>query len=179
MTTTANPNMPPFFIDFEACGGGGDGEFVIKELCIMDCTRPLDPIHFIYQPTIPWRCLTDAQRRTCIYLTKHYHKLAYSEGRADGSYFCAACIERQLDDKFPSQWRNELFYVMDGMVDGGPKYKFLHRKLPKLRLVNYHISLKRLTPLPQSQMLTCPHRNHGSHCAYLKCCRLVYEFHRL
>lgn len=156
--------MSPIFIDFEAFQHGAE-PFRIKELCIMDCARPGQPLHLIFNPHVQWHCLNNRRRHTYAYQTNHLHHLQWQEGFVR---YCRECLFFVIQFHFP-KWQNETFYVL-----GAQKLQFLRRELPRLRLVEYNATLSQLPQLCLQS--TCPYRNHGQHCAVLKCYRLYYHY---
>ena len=59
------------FIDFEAFQHGVGETYRIKELCVIDAARPMQPLYRLYKPPMPWAALNGAQKRTYNYQEKH------------------------------------------------------------------------------------------------------------
>ena len=156
--------MSPCFIDFEAFQHGGE-QFKIKELCIVDADRFCQPMYMVFHPHTRWHRLNLQQRRTYAYQTNRLHHLHWNEGFMR---YCRKCVFAMIQWFLPN-WRRQTFYVL-----GNQKLIHLQREFPRLRLVEYNATLSQLPQLcPQS---TCVNRNHGEHCAYLKCYRLYYHY---
>ena len=156
--------MSPVFIDFEAFQHGTE-HYKIKELCIMDTARPSKPLHLVFTPHIQWHRLKEQQRRTYAYQSNHLHQLLWQEGCVR---YCPNCILFTIQLHFHN-WRNITFNVL-----GSQKLEFLQWQFPQLRFVQYNATLSQLPQLcPQSH---CPYRNHGPHCAVLKCYKLYYHY---
>ena len=71
-----------------------------------------------------------------------------------------------------SKLANAIFYVMD-QVDGA-KINYLKEEFPELNLINYNVVFNSLPLIPHN--IKCFHREHGDHCAYLKCMRLYHNY---
>ena len=136
-----------YFIDLEALYDN-NGNYIIKELCIMNVYDILNPLHFVFK--LPWFIQTVKTYGTNLYLMRYRHGLSWFEGRTT---FQKANIERMLS-------KNSIYYVKDA-VDG-QKIRTLKECFPSLRIVNY--SPTKLQSIPTNT--TCPWRNHGSNCAY-------------
>ena len=160
--------MAPFFIDFEAFQHGPNGKFKLKELCILDVERPLLPLYYTFASRKSWDRLTNGQRRTYEYQTRELHHLEWSEGHAR---YCSGCIMHHIKKTF-SNSANSIFYVMD-QVDGA-KINYLKEEFPELNLINYTMVFNNLPIIPHN--IKCFHREHGDHCAYLKCMRLYHHY---
>lgn len=164
------PNSSVFFVDFEAFQHG-DEDFQLKEIAIMDAARPQRVIHFVYLPPYEWECLSEAQKATYSYERRKLHHLHWQEGTL---HFCNECLLRELDRWFLKYADEDaVFYTM-----GQQKVAFLQKILPGFNVVNYaavhNVTLKSL-PLAPANM-KCLYRNHGNHCAILKCYRLYLHF---
>ena len=158
--------MGPHFIDFEAFQY--QGQYKIKELCIIDVDKPLTPLYYVFDSPSSWRELDDDQQYQYSYQTRKIHHLKWHEG--DNCY-CANCVMYHIKNDFP-YWCNGIFYVMD--CYNGQKVKFLMQEFPELNIVNYNVTFKQLPYITRN--ITCLHRDHGVHCAYLKCMRLCYHY---
>jgi len=156
--------MGPYIIDFEAFQHG-DEQFKIKELCVLDVDRPLAPLYVLYEADRSWDSLTSSEQKTYSYQRRHVHHLGWEEG--DRRY-CPVCLMHYIMVDFP-QCRNSIFYVM-----GEQKLKFLQQQLPKLNFCEYNIVFEQLPPIAHN--ISCFHRNHGEHCACLKCYRLYTHY---
>ena len=105
---------------------------------------------------------------TISYQSRKIHHLKWHEG---GSRYCSNCVMYRIRNDFPS-WCSGIFYVMD--CCNGQKVKFLMHEFPELNIVNYNMTFKNLPCI--SRNITCIHREHGHHCAYLKCMRLCCHY---
>lgn len=157
----------PFFIDFEAFQH--EGETIIKELCIMECNRPLLPIYYIFSPPYDYKNIEYPMKKSISWQTKNFHYLHWSEG---DRIFCPCCVMRHIKEIFPA-WDLGIFYVMESVIDG-PKVKTLKDAFPLLDIVNYNVTFKSLPPVPAN--ISCFYREHGDHCAYLKCMRMLQHY---
>ena len=97
--------MSPFFIDFEAFQVVA-GEYILKELCIIDSDKPLLPLYYIFAPPYDWDKLGKEHQKTCEYLINHYHRLGWDEGYSEQ---CGECITRNTFKEFPTTAFNGLF----------------------------------------------------------------------
>ena len=160
--------MGPYFIDFEGFQHGA-GEYCLKELCIMSIDQPLFPLYYLFEAPRKWQDLHQEEKVTYSYVTNNYHELDWDEGQ---TRYCSNCIMNHVQHHFP-YWQNGIFYVMETQ-NNGPKYKFLKQEFPELNLVNYNITFNNLPTLPPN--ISCLHRNHGPHCAFLKCLKMVVHY---
>ena len=160
--------MAPIFIDFEAFQDR-NGDFMIKELCLLDADRPLTPLYFLFTPTEPWHELSEDRKTSAHFLTQHFHHLQWEEGN---TRFCANCLMHHIRSVFP-QCDNSIFYIMESKASG-PKYHFIKSVFPELNLVNYNVKLDGLPTPPDN--IVCPYRQHGRHCAYLKCLGMYQDY---
>lgn len=156
--------MAPFFIDFEAFQHG-EGSFKIKELCVLDADRPFSPLYFLFKADKKWDALDDDIQTTFSYQMRHIHKLGWQEGT---SRYCRHCVWDLIKDTFPG-CRNGIFYVL-----GSQKLNYLKHAFPKLNVVEYNTSFNSLPLLPPN--ISCIYREHGDHCACLKCYRLLKHY---
>lgn len=161
--------MSHFFIDFEGFQDKSGSEYIIKELAIIELHHPYDYLHWVFKPTKPWRDFTEKDKKSNAFLINHHHGIDYNEG---ATRFCSGCVMHQIEQKYPDCNRS-VFYIMEGVVNG-IKVQTLKRLFPKLNVVNYNINMKNL-PVLQSN-IRCPHRDHGYHCAYLKCVGLIQHY---
>ena len=161
-------SAPVFFIDFEAFRQ--DGEFRIKELCVIEINQPGDPLYYAFRlDQDEWQALTIEEQKTNMYASRHLHRLHWLEGV---SRYCKTCVMYHLARKFP-RWNEGMFYVLDSVC--GPKIKFLKKEFPHLRLANYNgLTFKTLPEPPLN--IACPFREHGIHCAFRKCHQLLTHF---
>ena len=155
--------MSVYFIDLEAYVDGCNN-YIIKELCIMDTCDILQPLHYVYKPNLLWNALSPKSRITNIFLIRHRHGLSWNEG-------CGIFDVDNIMDKLPS-FSTSLYYVKD-RIDG-QKIKTLKYYFPGLRIVNYSVSSNDLTTV--SNNITCPWRDHGQYCAYIKCLQLCVHY---
>jgi hypothetical protein len=155
--------MATFFIDAQGFYLGDD--MIIKELCIMDANKMLDPLHLVFKPIAPWDCFSESMKTTNEYLMKHYHKLIWYEGTTT---FCASCILSNYDKDI----KKATFYVLDS--EGGSKMKTLKLNFPKLRFISYNKTIKDLPEVPPN--ICCPYRDHGKHCAYKQCLSMCVDY---
>jgi hypothetical protein len=159
-----------FFIEFEAFQHGNE-DFHIKELCLMDAAKPMRQLHYIYRPPHQWESLSLEHKRTYNYQSRMLHRMSWNEGY---TRFCTECLRRDVD-----QWMNgnthrtSIIYVL-----GQQKVDYLQRLLPNCNIVNYqtafNVTLKDLPDAPGHAC--CIYRNHGTHCAVLKCLRMYLYF---
>lgn len=157
----------PFFIEFEAFQHKED--FIIKELCIMEFHRPLTPLCYLFTPPFNYKNVDDAMRKSFKWQTKNHHHLTWDEGNR---IFCNSCVMRHIEEVFPA-WDLGIFYVMENIVNG-QKLKILKKLFPALNIVNYSINFNDLPIVTEN--ITCFYRNHGDHCAYLKCMRMLQHY---
>ena len=156
--------MGPFFIDIEAFQHGVDGKFVIKELSIIDVDKPLHPLYYIFEAHKTWQELDSSHQRTYEYQTAHLHHLEWHEGN---TRYCKRCIMHHIKKHFGV--KGGLFYVM-----GDQKLNFLQEEFPDLNFIQYNITFDKLPILPPN--IHCLYRNHGHHCALLKCMRMYLHY---
>lgn len=159
--------MAPFFIDIEGFQHG-QGKFKIKELCIVDADYPLEPLYFLFKPNKPWQDLTDAQRTTYSYETRHLHHITWSEGRDPP--FCRQCVWQGVKNHL-RLYENAIFYVL-----GSQKLRVLQTHFPKLRLCEYNATLKTLPNTPNHIGCVGGRMHDKEHCACLKCYRLYLHY---
>ena len=119
----------------------------------------------LFHPPTSWMKLDKFKKRTYSYLTRCHHGLHWNEGF---TRYCRDCVFHFIEQVFPN-CRNETFYVM-----GVAKLHFLRQEFPLLHFEEMKTSFCKLPTLPTCY--TCPYRNHGEHCAYLKCYKLYYIF---
>lgn len=157
-----------FFVDFEAFQHGGQDP-MMKELCIMNASQPMDLLYYVFKPNLDWQELSSEERTTHFYGTRRIHHLHWVDG---STRYCKNCVMHHVKTKFP-KWQNAMFYVLDKVE--GPKVKFLKKEFPELNLVNYNgLTFKTLPPAIIS--MDCPYRPHGKHCAFQKCLQLYTHF---
>jgi hypothetical protein len=160
-----------FFIDFEAFQHGEE-DFHVKELCIIDANRPMEPLYYVFQPDVEWEALSSDAQKTYNYETRRHHHLHWLDGI---TRYCKECIMHHVKSKFPN-FKDGIFYVLD--KPQGAKVKFLSQEFPLLRMVNYTGVTFKTLPEP-CYTLECPYRQHGKHCAYRKCLQLYTHFNSL
>lgn len=156
--------MPPYFIDFEAFKYKNN-DFIIKELVILDVSRPLTPLYYLFEAPTPWRHLSVDEKIQHRFVTKNIHNLRWSEGDVR---YCKECVWHHIKNVFPD-CRSALTYVM-----GPEKMQFLKEEFPELNLVEYNVTFKTLPQIPIT--IHCLHREHGEHCAYRKTLRLFHHY---
>ena len=160
-----NRQYAAFFIDFEAFQHAEES-FTVKELCILNASSPLKPLHYIYKPAVPWTLLASDRKRTYAYQEHALHRLSWSEG---SEQYCKSCLMRDINELVACS-TNPVFYAI-----GQQKLAFLQKELPELNIVEYGQTFKNL-PLAPSH-LTCCYRNHSrEHCATLKCYRMYIDY---
>ena len=158
--------MPPYFIDFEAFQY--QSHYTMKELCIIDVDKPFSPLYFLFGPSTKWQDLEHERQRQHEYQTREIHHIEWNEGVTRN---CPKCVMYHIKQWFPL-WSSGIFYVMDR--HNGQKMKFLKEKLPQLNIVNYNMTFNNLPMI--SGNIACIYREHGEHCAYLKCVRLCSHY---
>jgi hypothetical protein len=158
------PPMSPFFIDFEAFQHGNE-RYMIKELCILSTNYANRPMYMLFRPSNQWHKLSMTHKQTYAYQTNHLHHIQWNEGFMR---YCRKCIFSIINTSFPN-CRSETFYVM-----GAQKQQFLKREFPQLHFVNYNVTFTQLPRLCGNSH--CLYRNHGEHCAFLKCYQLYYHY---
>lgn len=158
----------PYFIEFEAFRHGVE-DYKIKELCIMEFNHHLRPLYYLFESEGAWNDLTAPQQTSYQYLTDQFHLLSWHEG---GVRYCPKCIMHHIKTMFPG-WQSGIFYVME-TESNGPKVKYMKKAFPKLNIVNYIATLNTLPCI--SPNIVCHLRDHGIHCAYLKCLRLLEHY---
>jgi hypothetical protein len=167
-----NFTCPPtvYIVDFEAFKHGAE-DYRLKELCIMDASRPMKQRHYTFMPTCRWEELSPEQKRTYSYLTRDLHRLSWNEGT---ERFCEECLKIDLR-RFVSSNNiaRSVFYVL-----GQAKVDYLKQLFPDFTFVNYQaaygVTLRELPDAPSH--VACTYRNHGKHCAFLKCVRVYLHF---
>ncbi len=137
----------------------------MKELCILDVDRPLHPLYFIFTPPYTWSTLSANEQETFDYQERYLHQLSWSEGE---SRYCRKCIYHHIKENFVG-CESSIFYVM-----GHEKCKVLAKTFPKLNFMEYNVTFKKLSPTPHN--IVCHYRNHGEHCAALKCFQLYDHY---
>ena len=114
-------------MDFEAFQHGQDG-FILKELCIIDSEKPLDPLYYIFKPPVPWDQMSSEQQHTFTYEEQHLHHLKWAEGK---TRYCCNCVLYHIERAFP------LIYNHKCYVLGRQKMEFLQCEFPELDIVDY------------------------------------------
>ena len=158
----------PYFIEFEAFQHGEE-EFKIKELCIMEFAHHLRPLHYVFRSEGVLDSLPLEKQTTYRYLSNNVHLLSWHEGVVR---FCSKCVMHHIEMAFPD-YQSGIFYTMESQVNG-PKLRYLKKMFPKLNIVNYNVTLNNLPFI--SPNISCIVRDHGNHCAYLKCLRLLEHY---
>ena len=158
--------MAPSFIDFEAFQEH-DGKYIIKELCIVDCSQPLRPLYYMFHAPFAWDRLTEATKKTNEYITRNLHGIAWEDGNCR---FCPNCIYYDICVTFPSDYENGIFY----MIGDEQKVNHLKSLFPKLKLVAYNITFTELPHIPHN--IHCLYKSHGEHCSVLKCYKLLQHY---
>lgn len=170
-TLSRNDMLPPavYLIDFQGFQHGTE-EFIIKEMCILDVSKPTRPLHTVYLPPCCWYELSREQKRTYHYQSKALHKLSWDEGTIK---FCRECLMRAMDRwLFTTNSRYlSVFYVM-----GAQKTEILKRLLPQCNIVNYQDAFKVISLPEATQTARCVHREHGDYCSVKKCYALYWHF---
>jgi hypothetical protein len=159
-----------FFIDFEAFQHGEES-FQVKELCVLDAAKPLNPLYLLFKPPMSWSDLNHEQKRTYAYQEHNLHHIAWNEGRDER--YCGSCLKHRIMKEFPLAASPEsVCYVL-----GNQKADFLQDELPELNIMEYvyACAYKDLPHAPNH--LTCIYRNHSrEHCATLKCYRMYNTY---
>lgn len=161
--------MSTFFLDFEAFQHGKE-DFRVKELCILDVTKPLKPLNLVFKPEIRWDELSKPHQRTFSYQENNIHHLSWDEGT---TRYCAKCVMHMIKQQFPVVTS----YNTICFVAGREKTKFIQREFPMLNIFAYDrsASFKDLPAAPSH--LSCNYRDHSrEHCAMLKCYQLYTDF---
>ena len=156
--------MPPYFVDFEGFQHG-DGKIKIKELCILDASKPLIPLYYLFRADKKWNQLDTAQQQTYKYQTNRIHQIEWDEGVAR---YCKRCIYYFIKLYFPL-YSTAVFYVM-----GEQKLEFLREQFPDLNFYQYPITMQELPLIAPN--FGCVYREHGEHCACKKCYRLLQHY---
>lgn len=157
-----------YFLDYEGFQSGQLAP-IMKELAVISVENPQNPLYFNFNSPHPWEVLNDEQRRTYHYQTTRLHHIQWYEGYAR---YCKECMWYHFSLAFP-QWQQGDFYVMDRM--NGIKITYLRQEFPQLNILPYtSVSFRTLPDLDDHHK--CPYRDHGKHCAYLKCLKLYKQF---
>ena len=166
--------LPPtvYLVDFQGFQHGTE-DVTVKELCIIDVSKPVRPFHTVYLPPCCWYQLSREQKRTYYYQSRQVHQLAWDEGYIR---FCKECLLRDMERWLftTNNCNRSLFYVM-----GEQKTAFLQRLLPDYKIVNYQeafnvTSSKDMPVVPP--YVRCAHRDHGDYCAVKKCYSMYMHF---
>ena len=154
--------MSVYFIDFQ---GFCTNERIlsIKELCIMSTNIVFEPMHYVFESTLPRNTLSSKVKHTNRYLSDFYHKIEWEEGT---DILCPTCIIKDLNVT------DSIFYVLD-KCDGN-KLQTLKKFFPMLRLVNYSKNSAELPTVPEN--IRCVWREHGQHCAYKHCLAMCIDY---
>ena len=157
--------MATYFIDIQ--GFIVNKEFVIKELCLMDASDPLDPFHNVYKMNIPEVLIPIASRKYNETITTNHHLLKWDNGDVT---FCPQCIWRSKIN-LP----NSIVYVLD--TENGLKMKTLKKHFPSMRLTSYNKSSTDLQEIPKN--ISCIWKeHHHRHCAYKRCLAMCLDFYK-
>ena len=92
------------------------------------------------------------------------HRLGWHEGQ---TRYCQACTQYYLSVIMGKP--EAIYYVM-----GEQKFNFLREEFPKLSFVLYNITMSTLPPLTCN--IHCIYRDHGEHCALIKCYRMYLHY---
>ena len=149
--------MTVYFIDIK--GYFVNGEFAIKELCLI--SDPFNPFHKVYKILIPKKFLGKKTCKTNDYMYKKFYQLDWDEGK---EYFCSKCTMNLNQIA-----KEAIIYVAD--VEHGTKMKTLKKNFPNWRFISFNKTIPQLPKVPSN--ISCPWRDHGSHCAYLFVCQLL------
>ena len=162
--------MPPYFIDFEAFQHG-DGDFEVKELCMVDVDKLFGKhLYLLVGPSGEWYNLEHGAQCTYNYQSQHLHRLGWYE---DVTPYCRYLVLHEITKYFP-MFSRAITYVM-----GAQKMQFLKKEYGAvMNLAEYFTTKKTLPQLPSN--IKCSYRNHdGEHYACLKCYRLVEHYYEL
>lgn len=160
--------MSIYFMDFEGFQSGQTTP-VLKELVIISVENPLNPLYFNFMPPMTWDVLDAEQRRNYHYQTSRLHHIQWFEGYAR---YCKTCLWYHLTLAFPD-WQQGIFFVMDRAH--GTKIAHLRQEFPQLNIQPYTcVTFRSLPELTEHHK--CPYRDHGEHCAYLKCLKLYQHY---
>ena len=170
-----NSNMLPptvFMVDFQAFQHGSE-DFTVKELCVIDTSKPQRPMYAMYLPPCPYTELSREQRRTYDYQANRLHRLGWDEGYM---HFCKECLKRAMERWLFTTNNRELsvFYAM-----GQQKVDFLQRLLPDCKIMNYQdaFNVARSSDMPVVPPgVHCIHREHGDYCAVKRCYSMYLHF---
>jgi len=169
-----NALLPPavYLIDFQAFQHGTE-DYTVKEMCIIDVSKPTRPFHTLYLPPCCWYELSREQKRTYYYQTRSLHKLNWDEGYTK---FCRECLQRDMERWLfgSSNPVLSVFYVM-----GQQKKEYLQRLLPHYNFVNYQdaFNVNSWADLPEAPPTArCPHRDHGDYCSVKKCYSMYWHY---
>ena len=154
-----------FFIDFEAFQIAKGGDYIIKELAIVNSHNPLEPLYYLFEAPYPWHDLTEEQKRQCSYQSRNIHHLTWQDGI---QRYCCNCVQYIILNEL--EFATSIpFYVM-----GNQKYKFLEKTFPYLKFIEYTATLESLPKLYPH--IRCLSREHGDHCALKKAYRLYLHY---
>ena len=91
-------SMPPYFIDFEAFQHG-DGDFEVKELCMVDVDKPFGKhLYLLFRPSGEWYNLEHGAQCTYNYQTQHLRRLGWYEGVTP---YCRYLVLHEITKYFP------------------------------------------------------------------------------
>ena len=169
-----NDMLPPtvYLVDFQGFQHGFE-DFIIKELCIIDVSKPARPLHTLYLPPRCWNQLSRQQKRTYYYQTRRLHQIGWDEGYVR---FCKECLQRDMERWLFTKNNSSMsvFYVM-----GQQKAAILQRLLPDYKIVNYQeaFNVKSCNDMPKAPSYArCAHREHGDYCAVKRCFSMYIHF---
>ncbi len=154
----------PHFIDVEGFQHG-DGEFIIKEMAVLNVDTPLRPVYFLFKSPVRWGSQSSDAQRTFRYQEENVHHLSWHEGQ---TRFCKKCVMHHIKKHFRIDC---IFFVL-----GEQKLRWLQTTFRKLRFSLYNgITMSRLPLAPTN--VRCVYRDHDDqHCAVLKCYRMYDHF---
>jgi len=158
--------MECYFLDIE-CFQHGSEEMIIKELSVLDITRPFEVLSMVFQSNKPWSSLSEEQKRTYSYQTRRLHHLHWKEGE---QLYSRDNVAEQLATAFPLITERNVFVI------GCQKAVFLRKEFNMLNIVEFNCErIKDLIKVPDH--IVCTYRNHGrDHCAVLKCYRMYLHY---
>ena len=131
----------------------------------MDVDRPLQPLYFLFKGHKKWETLTSGEQQTYSYQRRYLHRIGWEEGF---SRYCRKCVWYHIKEYF-SHIRNSIVYVM-----GEQKMRFLQQEFSTLNFCEYNVTFPLLPQIAPN--IACFYRDHGEHCACLKCFRLYTHY---
>ena len=178
--SSSSPSI--IFVDFEALQHGKEkeGDFHLKELCLVAKDRPCEPLHMVFKCITPWDSLSPSRRRTYRYQSNVLHHLDYYEGNRE---YCTRCILNDIGEWLSSigATTNTTNAAVDVefFVLGKTKLEYLTSQFPQLNWKPYTFvnSYAELHDMTHKNLISCVYRDHATqHCACIKAFRLYIDF---